>query len=89
MKKFDFSQLKGLSEIEAEEILMKELGEIPNKWLNPEFRAKFVSGGMIGVVTEANLTQFEQSYKNRLGQYARVIGYRRNIEGQGLSIEKR
>ena len=80
-------EIKGMGIDQAESWLLSH-GGIPDWWCDPILQAKALGTSLANVVVDDHLSQFEQSYANRLGKKARGIGYSRNVDGQGFSNDK-
>ncbi len=84
----DWSELKGLTEAQAEEHMLASWGVIPDDWNNPLFRDEVI-GTPGNAELEAHMNFGEQAYggASRLGDEARGVWDLRNIAGQGHPAE--
>lgn len=87
-KKAKWNQLAGMTENQAEAHMLANWGGIPKEWNKMEFRREVLGeGGAIELT--AHLNNFENAYggDSRLGDEAKGVGFRRNVEGQGLDTD--
>jgi len=78
---------QGITDPDAQEdALVKRFGEVPDEWLDPELRAQLRESSMGEEAVGGHLSNFGQAYggEDRLGDKATVIGFERNVAGQGM-----